>query len=133
MTWTWDTLTRADRGTLRELMKTGDTPDPARIQDHTFAGLNRGLIPKLTGERFHETINALRAETWLAKSDLGYFVLLSSQEHANLIKHAGPRFEAAGLATKWLVGDTALPERQVLKPPLVIRYFFGPSLSMRSP
>jgi cytochrome P450 len=29
----------------------------------------------LKGERFHETINALRAETWLAKSELGYFVL----------------------------------------------------------
>ena len=26
-------------------------------------------------QRFHETINALRAETWLATSELGYFVL----------------------------------------------------------
>jgi cytochrome P450 len=33
------------------------------------------LAPDLTGERFHETINALRAETWLASSPLGYFVL----------------------------------------------------------
>ena len=33
------------------------------------------LAPDLTGQRFHETINALRAETWLATSPLGYFVL----------------------------------------------------------
>ncbi|HVG76401.1 MAG TPA: hypothetical protein VM824_13555, partial [Thermoleophilaceae bacterium] len=33
------------------------------------------FAPDLTGERFHETINALRRETWLAKSDLGWFVL----------------------------------------------------------
>jgi cytochrome P450 len=33
------------------------------------------FAPDLTGERFHETINALRGETWLAKSDLGWFVL----------------------------------------------------------
>ena len=33
------------------------------------------FAPDLTGERFHETINELRRETWLAKSELGYFVL----------------------------------------------------------
>lgn len=33
------------------------------------------LAPDLTGRRFHETINRLRAETWLANSPLGYFVL----------------------------------------------------------
>ncbi|HYN91157.1 MAG TPA: cytochrome P450 [Thermoleophilaceae bacterium] len=33
------------------------------------------LDPELTGERFHETINAMRAESWLATSPLGYFVL----------------------------------------------------------
>ena len=33
------------------------------------------FAPDLTGARFHETINALRRETWLAKSDLGWFVL----------------------------------------------------------
>ena len=33
------------------------------------------FAPDLTGERFHKTINALRRETWLAKSDLGWFVL----------------------------------------------------------
>jgi hypothetical protein len=54
MTWTWDTLTRADGKTFRELMRTGETPDPERILGDTFKGLNRGLLPKLTGERFHK-------------------------------------------------------------------------------
>src|SRR5919197_2598400 len=33
------------------------------------------IAPELTGERFHETINQLRKETWLARSELGWFVL----------------------------------------------------------
>ena len=33
------------------------------------------FAPELTGERFHETINALRKETWIARSELGWFVL----------------------------------------------------------
>src|SRR5215211_4981078 len=33
------------------------------------------FAPDLKAERFHETINELRRETWLAKSELGYFVL----------------------------------------------------------
>jgi hypothetical protein len=33
------------------------------------------FAPEPTGERFHETINRRRAETWLAKSALGFFVL----------------------------------------------------------
>jgi hypothetical protein len=57
VSWTWDTLTRADGATFRELMSTGDTPDPARILGHTYAGLNRGLIPKLTGERFEKVFH----------------------------------------------------------------------------
>jgi hypothetical protein len=35
-------------------MRTGETPDPERILGDTFKGLNRGLLPKLTGERFHK-------------------------------------------------------------------------------
>ena len=58
MTWTWDKLTRADRATFRELMATGGTPDPAEIAGHTYAGLNRGLVPKLTGERFQKVFHA---------------------------------------------------------------------------
>jgi cytochrome P450 len=33
------------------------------------------FAPELKGDRFHETLNRLRAETWLAQSELGYFVL----------------------------------------------------------
>ena len=33
------------------------------------------FAPDLKGDRFHEEMERLRAETWLAKSDLGYFVL----------------------------------------------------------
>ena len=33
------------------------------------------FAPDLKGERFHETMDKLRRETWLAKSDLGWFVL----------------------------------------------------------
>jgi hypothetical protein len=62
MTWTWDTLTTADRSTLRDLLRTGDTPDPGRILGYTFAGLNRGLLPKLTGERFKKVFHAENGE-----------------------------------------------------------------------
>ena len=54
MTWTWDTLTGADGAAYGELMRTGGTPDPERILGDTFKGLNRGLLPKLTGERFQK-------------------------------------------------------------------------------
>jgi hypothetical protein len=57
MTWTWDTLTRADGATFKELMRSGDTPDPQLILGGTFAGLNRGLLPKLTGEHFHKVFH----------------------------------------------------------------------------
>ncbi len=57
MSWTWDTLTRADRATLRELMRTGATPEPERILGDSFEGLNRGLLPKLTGEHFHKVFH----------------------------------------------------------------------------
>ena len=33
------------------------------------------FAPDLKGTRFHETMDALRAETWIAESPLGYFVL----------------------------------------------------------
>jgi cytochrome P450 len=33
------------------------------------------FAPDLKGDRFHEEMQRLRAETWLAKSDLGWFVL----------------------------------------------------------
>ncbi len=33
------------------------------------------FAPDLKGERLHQTLNELRRQTWLAKSELGYFVL----------------------------------------------------------
>ena len=33
------------------------------------------MDPALRGERFHERMSDLRARGWLAKGDLGYFVL----------------------------------------------------------
>src|SRR4051794_13061036 len=33
------------------------------------------LDPELRGERFHETLRGLRDQSWLARSDFGYFVL----------------------------------------------------------
>jgi cytochrome P450 len=33
------------------------------------------LDPSLSGDRYHETVHALAAESWLAKSDIAYFVL----------------------------------------------------------
>jgi cytochrome P450 len=33
------------------------------------------LDPELRGERFHETLRGLREQSWLARSDFGYFVL----------------------------------------------------------
>ena len=57
MSWTWDTLTTADGATYRELMRTGATPDPQSILGDAFRGLNRGLLPKLTGERFKKVFH----------------------------------------------------------------------------
>jgi hypothetical protein len=57
VTWTWDTLTRADQATYKDLMRAGGTPDPQQILGATFRGLNRGLLPKLTGERFEKVFH----------------------------------------------------------------------------
>ena len=39
-------------------MRAGGTPDPQKILGETFRGLNRGLLPKLTGERFEKVFHA---------------------------------------------------------------------------
>jgi hypothetical protein len=62
MTWTWDTLTRADGATYKDLMRAGGTPDPQRILGDSFRGLNRGLLPKLTGERFRKVFHTEAGE-----------------------------------------------------------------------
>jgi hypothetical protein len=38
-------------------MRAGGTPDPHQILGQTFRGLNRGLLPKLTGERFEKVFH----------------------------------------------------------------------------
>ena len=62
MSWTWDTLTGADGAAYKELLRTGGTPDPERILGGTFKGLNRGLLPKLTGERFQKVFHTQDGE-----------------------------------------------------------------------
>lgn len=52
MSWTWESLTTADRGTLEEVFRAGATPDIERLLGHTYEGLNRGLVTRLTGQRF---------------------------------------------------------------------------------
>ena len=52
MSWTWESLTTAPTSALGELMRTGDTPDIARLLGHSYQGLNRGLITRITGRRF---------------------------------------------------------------------------------
>jgi hypothetical protein len=58
MTWTWESLTTGSKADLRELMGTGGAPDPTKISGRSYSGLNRGLVPKLTGERFKKVFHA---------------------------------------------------------------------------
>jgi hypothetical protein len=50
--WTWDRLATADHTALEEVMRTGATPDIGQLLGHTYRGLNIGLLPRLTGEKF---------------------------------------------------------------------------------
>jgi hypothetical protein len=52
MTWTWESLTTADKGTLKRVFEEGATPDIQQLLDGTYDGLNIGLLPRLTGRRF---------------------------------------------------------------------------------
>lgn len=52
MTWTWDSLTTADKGTLKRVFEEGATPDIEALLGGTYDGLNIGLLPRLTGRRF---------------------------------------------------------------------------------
>jgi hypothetical protein len=54
MTWTWESLTSAGRGTLEEVFERGATPDIDAMLGHTYDGLNIGLVTRLTGERFQK-------------------------------------------------------------------------------
>ena len=52
MSWTWESLTTADKSTLKEVFEAGETPDIEQLLDHTYEGLNRGLVTRITGRRF---------------------------------------------------------------------------------
>ena len=52
MTWTWESLTTADKGTLKRVFEEGATPDIEELLDGTYEGLNIGLLTRLTGRRF---------------------------------------------------------------------------------
>ena len=52
MTWTWESLTTADKGTLKRVFEEGARPDIQQLLDGTYDGLNIGLLPRLTGRRF---------------------------------------------------------------------------------
>jgi cytochrome P450 len=68
------------------------------------------LAPDLTGERFHETINALRAETWLATSPLGYFVL-DREAAAFFLRTKSATFPGLRIAEMFDVQEGALLEQ----------------------
>lgn len=52
MSWTWESLTNGDKGTLKEVFESGSAPDVDQLLGHTYDGLNRGLVTRLTGQRF---------------------------------------------------------------------------------
>ena len=52
MTWTWESLTTAGKSTMKEVFEAGETPDIEQLLGHTYEGLNRGLITRITGQRF---------------------------------------------------------------------------------
>jgi hypothetical protein len=54
---TWEELTAADQKTLEEVMRTGATPDIDQLLGHTYRGLNRGLVPRITGKRFKKVLH----------------------------------------------------------------------------
>jgi hypothetical protein len=52
MTWTWESLTTADKGTLKRVFEESATPDIEGLLHGTYDGLNIGLLTRLTGRRF---------------------------------------------------------------------------------
>jgi hypothetical protein len=116
MSWTWEKLTRADRSTLRDLVRTGDTPDPERLLGHTFAGLNRGLLPKLTGERFEKVFHTENGEPFGHNvverggrpKELGWFRVLMRGRWMRFDYNV-PRNKGLYLALRGLKDDVVLP------------------------
>ena len=62
--------------------------------------------PELRGDRFHERMRELRAESWIARSDFGYFVL--DRESANFFLRARSG-EFPGVKMFELIGITEGP------------------------
>jgi hypothetical protein len=52
MSWTWESLTSAGKGTLKEVFEGGATPEIEELLGGTYDGLNIGLVTRLTGQRF---------------------------------------------------------------------------------
>jgi hypothetical protein len=52
VSWTWETLTTAGKGTLKRVFDEGATPDIEALLGGTYDGLNIGLLPRITGRRF---------------------------------------------------------------------------------
>ena len=55
--WTWETLNGADRKVLEEVMRTGATPDIEQLLGHSYRGLNRGFVTRITGRRFKKVFH----------------------------------------------------------------------------
>jgi hypothetical protein len=116
MTWTWDTLTRADGRTYKEVMESGGTPDPGRIIGGTFKGLNRGLLPKLTGERFKKVFHTQDGDPFGHNvvdrggrpAELGWFKVLSAGRTIRFDYNV-PRNRGLYLPLRGLKDDVVLP------------------------
>ena len=52
MSWTWESLTTADKGTLKRVFEEGATPEIEGLLGGTYDGVNIGLLTRLTGRRF---------------------------------------------------------------------------------
>jgi hypothetical protein len=116
MTWTWDTLTRADGRTFKEVMESGGKPDPGRIVGGTFKGLNRGLLPKLTGERFKKIVHTQDGDPFGHNVvdrggrpvELGWFKVLSAGRTIRFDYNV-PRNRGLYLPLRGLKDDVVLP------------------------
>ncbi len=113
-TWTWETLTTTDTAALKELMRTGETPDPAAIQGRTYEGLNRGLVPKITGERFKkvfhegEPIGHNVVERGGKPTELGWFTIAVAGR-TMLFDYDEPRNRGLNFPLRALKDDVVLP------------------------
>lgn len=112
--WTWDTLTTTDTEALRDLMRTGGTPDPTAIAGRTYEGLNRGLVPKITGERFRkvfhegEPVGHNVVDRGGRPTELGWF-RISVTGRTMLFDYDEPRNRGLHLPLRALKDDVVLP------------------------